>query len=239
VDEATWLHDAARRYFAYRRRSRELQGDGPGVGLRWSALRALEVDVESLTGVEAPLDEMRALLGAAGGRDLDDGAARDERARFLAFVATHVPGPGPLLPYRRTLTAAEHDRLRAAIEDRWGVWNGGCVEVARAPTVTLHVAAMTDAVCAALRTWAAGRVLEARELGPGRELDASLAEFVYDIDGEGWWVPPALDWLIYVSHEASITFGGDALCARVREVLRGFDRYVYRGWDLADYDLPR
>jgi hypothetical protein len=45
-----------------------------------------------------------------------------------------------------------------------------------------------------------------------------------------------MGWMVYASHESSITFGGAPLVARMRSALPGFSRYVYRGWDLSAYE---
>ena len=75
---------------------------------------------------------------------------------------------------------------------------------------------------------------ELREHGDGRELALELAEFAYD-GAEGFWTNVECNWMVYASHEQSITFGGDRLIAAMRSKLREFDRWIYKGWDLSTY----
>ena len=45
-----------------------------------------------------------------------------------------------------------------------------------------------------------------------------------------------MNWMVYASHESSITFGGSWLIEGMRRCLPLFDKYLYRGWDLAAYE---
>lgn len=78
------------------------------------------------------------------------------------------------------------------------------------------------------------RVLELREDGPGYELDLSESHFTYN-GAEGCWTIGSIEWLVYASHESSITFGGPWLIERMRRVFPEFDRYLYKGWDASAY----
>ena len=79
------------------------------------------------------------------------------------------------------------------------------------------------------------RLLELREWGESAELDLEIASFLYN-GAEGFWTTPDVAWMVYASHESSITFGGEWLIAAMRAVLPTFDKFVYKGWDLAAYD---
>ena len=74
------------------------------------------------------------------------------------------------------------------------------------------------------------RLFELREWGNGYELDLELASFTYT-GAEGFWKSSDPSWMIYASHESSITFGGDWLIESVLLILPEFERYLYKGWD--------
>jgi hypothetical protein len=256
---ATALLDAARRYLRERftlwvDRYTEAGGHdamttdrGRALFPRYNVVEAILVEIERRTGDTAgSIDELRAWMieaprttrdMPAHAHPIEQAAITDERAQFVAFVRGEPDEVEPL-PFRRTLSDDEHDRLHDAIRATWGVWYGGYVEMPRAPAITIHTHAMSrDAYDALRRMIDAERVLEAREHGPGRELARDQVSFEYD-GAEGFWTDVSLGWLVYASHESSITFSVD-LAARMREVLSQFDRYLYKGWDLASYDLPR
>ena len=53
-------------------------------------------------------------------------------------------------------------------------------------------------------------IIELKEYGPEYETDISLWEPHYD-GAEGFWTSQEFEWLVYASHESSVTFGGWAL----------------------------
>lgn len=52
---------------------------------------------------------------------------------------------------------------------------------------------------------------------------------------EAYWTSGTLDWLLYISHEDSVTIAGDWLVAAVKEVWPEWDQHRYTGWD---YERP-
>lgn len=218
----------------------------------WDAIRS---DVERFVPADfRSLDELRAMLEAAGETARNSftdfkhpiavRAGAEERARFVDFARTaDVAGLAglPRLPFRRVLGQAEHGELHAAFVRRWGRWYGGEVDGpgVRPEAVTIHVEAMEapgayDHLRGVLRGRGVGRLLELREWGDGYELDTETAGFTYT-GAEGFWTAREMEWMVYASHESSITFGGAWLAGTMRAALREFDRYLYRGWDLAAY----
>lgn len=69
------------------------------------------------------------------------------------------------------------------------------------------------------------RVWELREYGPEYELDAAVFEPAYN-GAEGFWTSPTHDWIIYASHEASITVGGWML-AEVKRIWPEWERHIW------------
>ena len=220
---------------------------------RYNVLAAIRVDVERFTPADFDsVGELLAVLEEAaqgGSTDLDHPVAlramADERRKFLAFVRSAdeaVLAGVARLPFRRVLGVAEHAAFHQAFVRRWGKWYGGAVRDAPpgADAVTLHVEAVEapgayDELRRALADHGVGRVLELREFDDGYELDVAAAGFTYN-GAEGFWTAGGMDWMLYASHESSITFGGPWLLARMRECLPHFERYLYRGWDLGLYE---
>lgn len=52
------------------------------------------------------------------------------------------------------------------------------------------------------------RVFEIREHGECYQLDLALAEFRYGPGLEGYWFDETDDWVVYCSHEHSLTLAG-------------------------------
>jgi hypothetical protein len=161
------------------------------------------------------------------------------------YAGQPMPSPdntpaGPTLPFRRVLTEQEHRHVHSALIEKWGTWYGGSSDSKSPPAnITLHIAAMDDLKAYshlrnALISHGINRIFELREHGSGYELDLAEAEFTYK-GAEGFWTCGDLSWLVYASHESSITFGGAWLVERMRSALPNFCRYIYKGWDIAAY----
>lgn len=162
----------------------------------------------------------------------------EERRGFEQFATTSTAedwARAEPLPFRRVLAAATAAVLLAAFRERWGTWYGGHGDRDDVPPfVTLHVEAwaalpLRPAVEAALAELGCQRVIELREDGRGQEIDATAATLAYRGD-EAIWLVPGGDWMIYASHESSITFGGAALVAALRARVPRLDELTYHGW---------
>jgi hypothetical protein len=222
---------------------------------RYQTLAAIKNEVERfLPDNFNSLEEARSMLALAGEtaqslfteqRDATAIAAdADERRQFAAFIRG-IDEPRlsqqQRLPYRRVLGTAEQKKLHNAVTEKWGRWYGGCSEEtwANSQVVTLHDAAMAHPdsyprLRAILSEHGVAHVLELREYGDGYEIPIESAGFTYN-GAEGFWTSDDLDWLVYASHESSITFGSQWLVKKMRAALPEFERYIYKGWDLAAY----
>lgn len=225
---------------------------------RCNVLRAIFVEVERFVPRDFnSLEEGRAILSLAAEtaqnaftksetRKTAVRAIEEERSQFATFIRSLTEDQlrcVPPLPFRRVLGDGEHNELHKLFTDKWGKWYGGCVapERSRPDTMTLHVVAMERSDgCASLRKIFADhhirRLLELREFDEGHELDLDVAEFAYN-GAEGFWTERQMEWMVYASHEASVTFGGAWLVSAVKSSFPEFERYRYRGWDLKEYDL--
>ncbi len=64
----------------------------------------------------------------------------------------------------------------------------------------------------------------------GGALAVSLLEPEYD-GREGYWTSEGMDWLLYASHEGSITVAGDWLLEAVKSIWPAWRKHLYTGWD--------
>ena len=72
-------------------------------------------------------------------------------------------------------------------------------------------------------------VWELREYGPEYELESGVLEPIYN-GAEGCWCSEGYEWLIYASHESSVTLGGEWL---IDEAIR-----VWPNWDERIWNSP-
>ncbi len=223
---------------------------------RYRALGKVLEEVEEFIPADfASFEEAREILAEIG--DIDPGAhlqtrhpleleaARAECALFSAFAraltAANVEGTEPLA-FRRRLTAAEYGRVEVRFVARWGQWYGGsCGLRSVPPHLTLHVAFLEEpgrlpAIRAMLGRHGVARLWELREGRFGYEIDLPDAEFLYTGE-EGFWTSSEMEWMIYASHESSITLGGLWLANEVTARWPECERYRYRGYDLSNYGL--
>jgi hypothetical protein len=223
---------------------------------RYNVLGAILSEVERFVSSDFTcVEELRSLLAVASdtaknastdiANPIAVRAMADERSRFAAFIAAADPAQLqglPQLPYRRVLGNAEHARLHQEFIGKWGKWYGGardkCGNVSP-EVVTLHVAAMEatnayERLRGGLLDRGLSRIFELRESDDGYEMDTRAAEFFYT-GAEGFWSSADMSWMVYASHESSITFGASWLIEHMRASLPSFDRYRYRGWDLSQY----
>lgn len=222
---------------------------------RYRILAAIQNDVEQFVPPDfQAIADLRDMLVTAiqtaevDGKKFESAVAaqavEDERRLFLNHIQTIDEArltTLPPLPFRRVLSADEHKRLHAQFRNKWGNWYGGYVipEDSVVGTITLHDAAMEHAgayehLRLLLANKGISRVVELREYDEGYELDLSAARFLYDLR-EGFWMSGEMSWMVYASHESSITFGGDWLIEGMRRFLPDFNRLIYRGWDLSAY----
>lgn len=200
-----------------------------GIFPRYNVLRAILLDVEELDSESLPpLDQLRELLLTAGlnAKTLFTGqhqnpiaqqAETNERELFIEALdaPSAVPFQEPL-PYRRVLGSSEVWLLRERLKTTWGAPNGYWYPLGpktHASLVALEIdnidePNLQDRIREFLRYAGIRRVYELRE--SGREnycLDAGAAVFYYNGD-EGFWTSDSNDWVVYCSHEQTITLGG-------------------------------
>lgn len=215
---------------------------------RYQVLDAIRIDLERLTGSDvrnlADARETFALVGLTAENEFTSfdqpearAAVQEEREAFERFVrnvsSADLREIEPL-PYARVLSADESDRVWQSVERAWGLrrrqyWyplaktHRADVEAYQAPY--FQAAMNTDRLGKLLAERGVTRVWELREYGPAYERDASAIEMEYN-GAEGFWTSGALDWIIYASHESSITVGGWML-AEVRKLWPDSERHIW------------
>jgi hypothetical protein len=75
------------------------------------------------------------------------------------------------------------------------------------------------------------RIYELRETsGYEYEMDLELFEPYYNGD-EGFWTSEPVDWLIYASHERSLTVAGEWLVSAIKAAWPHWEHHLWRGYD--------
>lgn len=172
--------------------------------------------------------------------------AMDEERGFLndfieqqtAASLLHVE---PLF-YRRAISENEDELVRQKLRELWHVKDGYWFPLTEERPE--HVEAFqdthfeTEVGSAKLRNMLASRGVQrlwvVREGGTGYELDASQIEPYYYYSGgeECFWCDNNFDWIIYASHEGSVTIGG-WLLDDVKAAWPNWNERVWTSWDFA------
>lgn len=211
---------------------------------RYQVLAAILGEIEKQVGRPFPtLDACRETLSHAGltarslFTEMDNpiaiAAMQEEREHFIQYLQSLTPealAQVAPLPYRRRLNEEESSLVRQQLLERWH-YDGGywAPLTANIPSNTLFVAqaALTAADRSAIRDYickhAAPHLLEITEDYADaeitcNELDTDCYETVYCDEN--------YNWLLYGSHESTLTFAGDALLVFVRQLFAGREQLL-------------
>jgi hypothetical protein len=222
---------------------------------RYHVLHAIEAAVEAFTPADfGSLEEAREFLAAAGAGaesiftrpptgEVEQRAMDEERELFGRYVrglsSDELANIEPL-PFRRTLATEESTRLWAELERRWGV-KGYWYPLDRAPDAErpLHTEAFNsdpffDAqpqqyLRDALAELGVSRLWELRELDTDADKEIELEQLEPRYTGsEGYWTDDAFEWLVYASHEDSVTVAGERLLPALQ---RRWPDWAKHGYD--------
>jgi len=217
---------------------------------RYNVLNAIRVELERIdpaefgdfgaakervlrAGETANDDFTRKPIGAN-----DRASAAEERAAFCDFVRglspAHVGAVEPL-PFRRVLATDESDAVWARLRESWkipaGYWypltDCAVPGLVAFDAYSFNEGAPPDQLQGILSRHSVERVWELREYGPEYELEVSLFDPQYN-GAEGYWSSGALDWIVYASHESSITVGG-WLLEEVKVLWPAWQAHLWRG----------
>jgi hypothetical protein len=217
---------------------------------RYNVLNAIRVELERIDPSKlGDAEATRGLLVLVGETahddftqkpigEIDERAIVEERGDFCRYLGGLKLGDLSAiekLPYRRVLTNEESNATWSRLRTRWEIPPGYWFPLAdcKVPDV---VAFKTNAFDEAvpyqrLRDVMASRGIERlwelREYGPEYEEDPALFEPSYN-GAEGYWSSGDLDWIIYASHESSVTVGG-WLLAEVQRMWPSSQAHVWTG----------
>lgn len=197
---------------------------------RYNVLNAIRVELERIDPAKlGDFDDTRRLMVLAGETaqddftqkpigEIDERAMAEERGDFCRYIGgLKIADLSSIdkLPYRRVLTSDESKEIWSRLRTRWEIREHYWFPLAecRLPdVVAFKTKAFDEAVSygklqGILRNRRIERIWELREYGPEYEEGLGLFEPYYN-GAEGYWSSGDLDWIIYDSHESSVTVGG-------------------------------
>jgi hypothetical protein len=218
---------------------------------RYNVLNAIRVEVERIDPAElGDADNTKALLLLAGQTaeddftrrpigKIDERAMAEEREAFCRYMG--ALGPSDLdavgrLAYRRVLTNDESQTIWSRLRSRWQIPEGywyplvECKlpdDIAAFKTIAFDETVPHERLRDILTTSGIDRVWELREYGPEYEVDCALFEPYFN-GAEGYWSSGDLGWIIYASHENSVTVAG-WLLRELKAVWPSWQAYVWTG----------
>lgn len=176
--------------------------------------------------------------------DITRNTMAEERRNFIAYLEKASRKKlikEPALFYRRKLTASESDLLWAQLNMKWGIEKRGQWIPLDGSESKQVIAFMDDyfesevgfdLLRKLLNEHGVNYVYELRELesSPEYELEISAFSPTYGLNGEGIWCSKEMEWVIYASHENSITFGGESLVNKVKGAWSNWESRLWLDW---------
>ncbi|MCE9534118.1 MAG: hypothetical protein K8T89_23815 [Planctomycetes bacterium] len=210
--------------------TREILDSVAAIVSRYNVLNAIRIELERIEPAKLNgLGDTRKLLILAGEladdiftqgptREVERKATEEERAAFAAYIRSlslSSLSEVASLPYRRVLTDEESKSIWPRFRTQWQIGDGYWYPLADCtlPDVVAFNASAFEVempvarLQSILTAHGISRVWELREFGPEYEQDILLFEPFYN-GAEGYWSSAELDWLIYASHESSVTVAG-------------------------------
>jgi hypothetical protein len=143
------------------------------------------------------------------------------------------------LPCRRVIAESESKHLWNQLKESWGIDGGYWFPLKDGHAPENLMAFHTDywdtrdgaaLLCGALKRQGIRRVFQLHEFGdPDYEIDLEILEPGYLDGGERYSTSDPSDWVVYASHESSITVCGDWLIQFFRKEWPGCEELSYRG----------
>jgi len=163
---------------------------------------------------------------------------RDEFASFVSSVPENALNAVEPLLLRRVFGKDELQRLWDSLSTRWDIakheyWWPLRAGAAPPSVVAFHEDYLDDAKLSAVRkiliAHSVDRVWELREFGE-RGCEQSVEAFKPAYNGEeGYFTSSGFEWVVYASHESSITLAGDWLVAGFRDLFPACEKFSYEG----------
>ncbi len=216
---------------------------------RYNVLNAIRVDLERLNPETMGDFEAARELAVLAGETADDDFTRNpsgaverqamaaERAALrdyvLGLTRDDLARVEPL-PFRRVLGAGEARTFWEQLRARWQIAAGPWYPLDSTPppgvaafdATAFDQALPPDRLQHLLHLRGVTRVYELREYGPEYELEVALFDPQYN-GAEGDWSSGDLDWIVYASHESSVTVGG-WLLDEVKALWPTWEAHIWR-----------
>lgn len=199
---------------------------------RYNVLHAIQREVETLDFDHLPrFDELHELLIIVGKSAANDftgnhenaiarAAEQEEREFFVDAIHNAIANDmfeQTPLHYRRTLTKPEVDELWRRLRGTWGMTGNYWYPLdskSHPSLIALELdridrLALQRRIKKFFKANGVRRLWELREFG-GESccVEAGRDDLNYDGGGEGYWTSDANDWIVYCSHERTMTLGG-------------------------------
>jgi hypothetical protein len=213
------------------RKGREYSDEALSTFPRYLILDAMLEQIERYRPEEfASLEEAKECFGAIADETrlderflggLETKAIDEERGLLEEFIENQTGDSlsevEPLF-YRRVISETEENAIRASLKERWGIdhgyWfplsNEGPADVEAFQDQYFESEVGTEKLEQILRSRGVTRVWEIGEGKRRYEVDVSHIEPYYYYSGgeECFWGDETFDWIMYASHEGSLTIGG-------------------------------
>lgn len=219
---------------------------------RYNVLQAMLDAVERFTASDlGALDEARRRIVQAGmeaqspfterpGGRIQKAAMDEERTLFSAFldgIDRSTLREPPQVPYRLTLSQDEVQTLLGEAQRRWGLTRAAWFPIAGDRPAGVEVfdttksaeGALEEVLRRALVEQQIERLIEIREWGASHELDLTCAQLYYN-GAEALFMDSSLTWLVYASHESTVTIGGTALLQAIASEWPEWRDSLWTGW---------
>jgi hypothetical protein len=171
-------------------------------------------------------------------------AVRDEADDFRAYIqvlsSSDLRDIEPL-PFRRVINDEESRRLWNRLEQVWGIGHGPWFPLKEGALPANIIVFHSDyfkkidgikLLQEALRAHGIDRVFQLHEFGPPEpeyEVELSIFEPMYGDGGEQYSTSGLGDWVVYMSHESSVSICGDWLTRIIEEKFPDWRQRTYRG----------
>jgi hypothetical protein len=223
---------------------------------RYRIVEAIQIEVERLTPASAAtLNELRTLLIHASEfaqtrlhAELKNPIAREALREEADAYRTHIQVLGTTdlaniepLPFRRVIDEQESKRLWNQLKKAWDIGGGHWFPLKEGPVAPNVVAFHKDyfekmdgvrLLRESLKTHGISKVFQLQEFGPPEpeyEIEISTFEPAYGSGGEQYSTSEPTDWVVYASHESSITICGDWLTETFKEKWPEWIERTYKG----------
>jgi hypothetical protein len=167
---------------------------------------------------------------------------REEAEDYRVYLEVLTPpdlASVEALPFRRVLNEEESKRLRGELAKTWGIDGSYWFPLKEGPVPSNALAIHTDyfqeirggaILREALQTRGISRVFQLHEFGdPEYEIELGIFEPSYRDGGEQYSTSEQTGWMVYASHESSITICGDWLIQFFCECQPDCTERTYKG----------